>query len=103
MAGRMKTISNKTKAQIMKIIGLLQNEGQMHVRGISRALGIHPMNVSRIIDIYLSPFLEINEINEFGLRAKIVKLRRDKENLTLQDVLKYREVKKEISRKKIFL
>jgi len=60
----MKTMSDRTKAQIVKIISLLQKEGQMHIRGISRALEIHPMTVSRIIDSYLSPFLEINEIKE---------------------------------------
>ncbi len=92
----MKPISIKTQKEIAKIIDLLKNEGQMHVRGISRALGIHPMAASRIIDSYLAPFLEINEINEFGLKAKIIKLRIDKENITLQDVLKYRQVKKEL-------
>ncbi|MFZ3077719.1 MAG: hypothetical protein WA139_04645 [Candidatus Aenigmatarchaeota archaeon] len=98
----MKTISNRTKVHIMKIIGLLQKEGQMHVRGISRALEIHPMTVSRIIDSYLSPFLEINEINEFGLKAKIVKIREDKENITIEDILKYLEVKKKIRDNKTY-
>ncbi len=97
MTGRMKPISDKTKAQVAKIIGLLQKEGQMHIRGISRALGMHPMTVSRLIDGYLSPFLEINEINEFGLRVKIVKLREDKKKLTLEQVLKYIEIKKKIT------
>lgn len=96
MTGRMKTISDRTNIQITKIIGLLQREGQMHVRGISRALEIHPMTVSRIIDSYLSPFLEINEISEFGLKAKLVKIREDKENITIEDILKYLEVKKKI-------
>lgn len=101
MTGRMKTISGRTKAHIMKIISLLQNEGQMHVRGISRTLKIHPMTVSRIIDIYLSPFLEINDINEFGLRAKLIKLRKDKEDITIADVLKYLDIKKKIKQNNI--
>jgi len=95
-------MSNKTKAQIARIIGLLQKEGQMHVRGISRALEIHPMTVSRLIDEYLSPFLEINEISEFGLKAKLVKIREDKENVTIEDVMKYLEVKKKIRDNKTY-
>lgn len=96
MTGRMKILSDMTKVRIIKIIGLLQKEGQMHVRGISRALEIHPMTVSRIIDSYLSPFLEINEINEFGLKAKLVKIREGKENITIEDILKYLDIKKKI-------
>lgn len=92
----MKTIYPRTKAQIAKIISLLQREGQMHIRGISRALGIHPMIVSRIIDRYLYTFIEINEIKEFGLKAKIVKLREDKKEITISDVLKYIELRKRI-------
>lgn len=102
MTGGMKTISDKTKVQIAKIIGLLQKEGQMHVRGISRALEIHPMTVSRIINSYLSPFLEINEISEFGLKAKIVKIREDKENIAIEDILKYIEVRKKIRDNKMY-
>lgn len=98
----MKTLYPRTKVQIAKIIGLLQKEGQMHVRGISRALGIHPMIVSRVIDNYLSPFLDINEINEFGLKAKLVKLRKDKENITIEDVMKYIEIKKRIRNSKTY-
>ncbi len=98
----MRTISSRTKAQITDIISILREQGQMHVRGISRALGIHPMTVSRTIDNYLSPFLEINEIKEFGLKAKLVKLREDKKNIAVNDILKYLEIKKRIRNNKIF-
>lgn len=97
----MKGIANKTKREIGRIIELLHNEGQMHVRGISRGTGIHPMKVSRIIDIYLSPFLEIKDINEFGLKAKLVKLREDRKNITIDDVMKYIDLKKNIGSKRI--
>lgn len=102
MTGRMKTISDRTKVQIIKVIGLLQKEGRMHVRGISRALGMHPMTVSRIIDGYLTPFLEINEINEFGLKIKLVKIREDKEKIAIEDVLKYLDIKKRIRHNKTY-
>lgn len=98
----MKPITNKTKKTIEGIISLLKEQGQMHVRGISRALGIHPMTVSRIIDGYLSTFLEINEINEFGLRAKIVKIREDKQNITFKEVIKYLYIRKKIRSSKVF-
>lgn len=98
---RMRDISNKTKANIAKIINLLREQGQMHIRGISRSLDIHPMSVSRLIDTYLSPFLEINEINEFGLKAKIVKIREGKESITIEDILKYLDIKKKIRNNKI--
>jgi hypothetical protein len=97
---RMRTISNKTKADIVKIINLLREHGQMHIRGISRITEIHPMSVSRLIDSYLSPFLEISEIKEFGLKAKIVKLREDKQNITLEDVLRYINIKRKIKNNK---
>ncbi len=92
----MKTLSIKTKADMERIISLLKEHGQMHVRGISRALEIHPMKVSRIIDNYLSPFLDIKEIKEFGLRIKLVKLNENKKNIILSDVLRYLELKKRI-------
>ncbi len=89
-------MSVKTGKEIQKVISLLRSEGQIHVRGISRALGIHPMKVSRLINDYLSPFLEINEINEFGLKAKLVKLREDRKNITAEDVFRYKELRKKI-------
>lgn len=92
----MKNLSERTKKDIVRIIDLLRNEGQMHIRGISRALEIHPMTVSRLIDSYLSPFMEINEINEFGLKAKLVRLREDRKKITAEDVLKYVELRKKI-------
>ncbi len=93
---QLRALSNKAKADIARIISMLREHGQMHIRGISRITGIHPMTVSRLIDGYLSPFLEINEINEFGLKAKIVKLREDKQNITLEDILKYINIKRRI-------
>ncbi len=92
----MKNLSTKTIADIERIISLLKEYGQMHVRGISRALEIHPMKVSRIIDNYLSPFLDINDIKDFGLRVKLIKLSENKKNIVLIDVLKYLELKKKI-------
>lgn len=97
----MRSITNNTKSQIARIIELLRNEGQMHIRGISRSLESHPMKISRIIDGYLSPFLEITEINEFGLKAKLIKLKEDRYNITIEDILRYKEARRRIRSKTI--
>ena len=79
-----------TVKNIKKILRVLR-ETDLHIRGISRATGINPFVVSYIIDKYLSPFVDIKIINEFGIKAKIISLKR---NVSGAEILRYVKFKK---------
>ena len=89
-------IHKKTKENITKILDLLREAGEIHIRGIYRALNINPFVVSHIINHYLDFFVEIKNIDQFGFRAKFIRFKPGKENTTLNDVLKYAELKRKI-------
>ncbi len=93
----MKSPTLKTQKNILRILEFLKTEeGDVHIRGISRRLGIHPQTVDRIIDNYIFPFLDINNIIFHGFRAKLVKLKEEKRNITLLDVMKYYKIRRMI-------
>jgi len=92
----MKNISEKTKIEIAKILELLRSVGQIHIRGIARALKIHPRTVDRIVQNYLDIFVDVKKIEQFGFKATLVSLKDGKENTQLNDILKYLELKKMI-------
>jgi len=89
-------IHKKTIKNIAKILELLRERGPMHIRGISKALDMNPFTVSNIIDRYLDFFIEVNNIDQFGFRVKLINLKPGKENTSLEDVLKYIKLKKKI-------
>lgn len=89
-------IHKTTIKNINEILNLLKEVGEIHIRGISRSLKLNPFVVSNIIEKYLSYFLEIKSIDQFGLRIKLVKLKHGMENTTAEDVLKYVNLKKKI-------
>jgi len=89
-------IHKTTIKNIAKILGLLKQNQAMHIRGISKALGLNPFLVSNIINKYLDYFLEIKDIDQFGFRVKLVSLKEGMKNTTVEDVLKYIEVKRKI-------
>ncbi len=89
-------IHKTTIKNIANILNLLRQNNTMHIRGISRALELNPFTVSYIIDKYLDYFLDIREINQFGFRVKMISLKEDKKNTTIEDVLKYIHVKRKI-------
>lgn len=89
----------KTLGRIEKILNLLKSLGtEIHIRGISRALKIHPETVNRIIENYLDFFVDIRIVDQFGFKAKLVKLKSDKLDTNLTDVLRYYRVKKRIKK-----
>lgn len=92
----MKKISDKTKVEIAKILELLRSAGQIHIRGIARALQIHPRTVERILHNYLNAYVDVKKIEQFGFRASVVSFKHGKEAMQLNDVLKYLELKKRI-------
>lgn len=91
-----KEIQPQTMRNIQEIINLLKQVGKIHIRGISRSLEFNPFTVSRIIEKYLDPFININYFDEFGFRFKIIELKPNKQNIDLTDVLSYYNIKKQI-------
>ena len=91
----MRPISRKTLVYAERIVGLLRNVKEIHIRGIARYLNCHPVTVIRILDRYLDIFINVREINQFGFRAKLVSLKPDK-NPNIQDIIDYIEAKKKI-------
>ena len=89
-------IHKTTRKNIANILNLLRQNDTMHIRGMSRALGLNPFVVSNIIDKYLDYFVDIRDVNEFGFRVKLISLKRDKTDATADDVLKYIEIRKRI-------
>jgi len=88
---------SKTLGKIEKVLNLLKSlDTEIHIRGISKVLDIHPTTVNRIIENYLDFFVDIRLIDQYGFKAKLVRLKPDKTNITLADVLKYCRVKKRI-------
>ena len=91
-------IHKTTIKNIAKILGLLKQNQAMHIRGISKALALNPFLVSNIINKYLDYFLDIKDIDQFGFRVKLVSLKEGMENTTVEDVLKYIEIRRKIKK-----
>jgi hypothetical protein len=85
-----------TLMNINSILNLLRETGPIHIRGIAKTLNLNPFIVTNIIDRYLVYFLEVNDIEQFGIRVKIVQLKSGMENTSLENVLKYIELRKRI-------
>jgi len=89
-------IHKTTIKNIYDILNLLREVGEIHIRGISKALNLNPFVVSNIIEKYLDYFVEIREINQFGIRVTLIKFKSGMGNTTVEDVLKYVNLKKKI-------
>ena len=89
-------IHKTTIKNIDNILKLLKEVGEIHIRGISKALDLNPFVVSNIIDKYLYYFVDIRSVDQFGFRIKLIKLKPGMENTGLEDVLKYVKLKKKI-------
>ncbi|MBN2203349.1 MAG: hypothetical protein JW700_04160 [Candidatus Aenigmarchaeota archaeon] len=89
-------IHRKTVLNIAKILDLLKENGELHIRGISKALDLNPFIVSNIVNNYLDFFVNSRSIDQFGIRLRLIGLKPGKENTTVEDVLKYIQVKKRI-------
>jgi DNA-binding Lrp family transcriptional regulator len=89
-------IHEKTIKNIANILDLLRQNGELHIRGISKALGLNPFTVCNIINKHLDFFVNSRTIDQFGIRLKLVSLKPGKEETTVEDVLKYVKVKRRI-------
>jgi len=89
-------IHKKTVKNISRILDLLKERGEMHIRGISKALNLNPFSVSNIVDHYLDFFVDVRNIDQFGFRVKLIRLKSDKGKTKIEDILKYIEIKRKI-------
>lgn len=89
-------IHRKTITNIAKILDLLKENGELHIRGISKALGLNPFIVSNIVNNHLDFFVNSRAIDQFGIRLRLIGLKPGKEDTTVEDVLKYIKVKQRI-------
>jgi len=72
----------ETIKKIGKILIVLKESGDwIHLREISRRTGIHHQTVSEILDKYLNQFILTQNLNEYGLKLKLVKLKDKKVDL----------------------
>lgn len=93
----MSNIQENTEKNIVKILEFLKSlDTEIHLRGISKALNMNPFTVSYIIDNYLGIFIDVRNIDQYGFRAKLIKLKPGKENTSIRDVLNYINVKNQI-------
>ncbi len=95
----MRGLSLKTYKRIEQLLALLRENQQMHVRGLARALNCHPFIVDKIVTDYLDFFLEKHGVNIYGFRAVLVRFKPGKENATLEEVIKYIELKRKVREK----
>ena len=95
----MRGLSLKTYKRIEQILALLRENGEMHVRGIARALQVHPFTIDKIVTDYLDFFLEKRGVNIFGFRAVLVRFKPGKESAKLEEIIKYIELKRKVREK----
>lgn len=84
-----------TKTNVVKIFKMLkEQDGPVTVGEIARQTGLHKWVVSRTLDIWMAPFVDVTileELEAVGLRMKLVKL---KGNYTEQQLLRGFDVRK---------
>jgi hypothetical protein len=85
-----------TIRKISKVLNLIKENPGLHVRGIAKALNFKPGTIDWILNRYLYYFVDISNINQFGFKVKLVTLKPDKANTTIEDVLRYMEVRNRI-------
>jgi DNA-binding IclR family transcriptional regulator len=85
-----------TIKKIGKILLVLkESEDWLHLREISRRTGIHHQTVSEILDKYLNQFILTQNLNEYGLKLKLVKIKDKK--VDLKGVITYLKYMKKIN------
>jgi len=80
----------------MKIFEVLKQYGPMHIRGIAKVSGLHPITVSSLVNRLEYFFIVDKREVVPGFGAKIVSLKNPE--VTIKDVEKYLEIKKQIKK-----
>jgi len=71
------TVTNVRKIFTVLKQSSVADEGYLSVSEIARRSGLHKWTVSRTIDIWMAPFLDVvipEELDQVGLKIKLVKL-----------------------------
>ena len=83
--------------KIAAILNLLKTEGEMHIRGIAKRLNFKsPFTVTHILENYLDLFVDVREVELYGFKAKLARMKPGKESTSIGDVIKYIELKRRI-------
>ena len=89
-----KSYYKKTVKNVMQILDLLKKTEQsdeiLTISKISKLTGLHKWTVSRTLDLYMSPYIEVTVPEGFedvGLKIKFVKLKNS--NITKEQVLRF--------------
>jgi hypothetical protein len=90
----------KTLQRVALLLQILKEAKQIHIRGIARVLKINPYTASKLVENYLQPFVDIKYMDQFGIRAKIISFKPGRENLTMEEVLRYRRLKQQLRENK---
>ena len=93
-----KPFYKNTIANIVKIFTVLKKAEEagdvMTISKIAAATGIHKWSVSRTIDIYMSPFVEViipEHLEDVGMQLKIVRIKDT--NATMERITNYLKAK----------
>jgi hypothetical protein len=87
-------LQQRTKVNLLKIFNVLKQYGPMHIRGIAKYSKMHPITVSTLVSRFESFFLTEKLEVVPGFSAKVVRLKNPE--VSLKDVEKYLEVKKQL-------
>jgi len=72
------TVENVTKIYRVLQKAHQEDRGHLTVGEIAREAGLHKWTVSRTLDVWMSPFVEMvipEELEDLGLKLKLVKVR----------------------------
>ncbi len=89
-------LPEKTLERISLVLAVLKEVKQIHMRGLAKVLEVNPLTVNKIIENYLKPFVDFEYIQQIGGRVKIIRLKVGRENLTVEEVMRYHDLKKKI-------
>ena len=86
----------KTLERVALLLDILKEAKRIHIRGIARVLKINPFTASRLIEDYFKPYVDVNYVDQFGIRAKIISLKPGRETLTMEEILRYNRLKRQL-------
>ena len=88
------TVSNVRKIFYVIKESAKNDEGYLSVSEIARRSGLHKWIVSRTIDIWMAPFLDIviqEELDQVGLKIKLIRL--ENANTTEEQIMRALHIK----------
>lgn len=90
----MEEIEKRKWVTIQRIINIIYEKGKIHIRGIAKQLDVKPGNIVYYIDNYLIDFLDEERIELGGFKLRFLSMKRN--GITILDVKRNKEVKKQI-------